>query len=244
MFLQTYIYYFAQAIYDLCNDGLSETSVSDTLLYGVEQLRKLCDKWKAFFAPAMLAGLGNHLETHEMPCWDEVSSTADCISFIANQCNDALMSHRAGKTNLCSWHLLMLSQFIETIATRHFEDLWYHRPTVARCVYFDKTDRYLTSFVPIETSTSPVLIPAVYTQSERVVVGIYTRAMNQAPSFVVAAGVDFEDKPKFIWADGSVLKENGASTWEYALLNGKKIPCLDIVDEILSQWERELICRK
>lgn len=240
MFLQTCIYYFAQAVADLC----SENCNSEALLYGTEQLRKLCAEWKTFFAPTMLAGLGAHLDTDELPCWEAVMSTADCISFIENQCNDVMAAHRAGKETVRSWHLMLLLDFIVEVAEHCFEGVWYDNPGIAKCIYFDKTDRYLTSFVPIETSVSPLLIPAAYTPAEQCVAGIYVRSLSHAPSFVEASGVDSDDQPKFIWVSGGQLSPSARSTWEELIAVGSTDDAFAIIDGICRQWERELAHQK
>lgn len=231
MFLQSYLYYCCAAVFHA-----KETKLRSALVSGVEQIHKYCVSWQKFFYPVMLETVRQDGLANRKVALESVGKTNACIECLKNRCQAVMTAYRSGADYLFEWELDTLTHFIEKHALPLFRSIGYNSFTDCKAVYFDLTDQYLTSLVPLEVSKTTQCIPAAYNTEEQLVIQLYLQALRNAPSLAAISGVEREEMPKYIWADGKFAISQADNSWVPALVQADNSNLEKIYLRIFDSW--------
>lgn len=239
MLLQTHLYYCSKALEDNSYRG-----EAGTLLYGVEKIHRLCEAWKRFFAPSMLCVAVEDLSRKEKIAWDDVMDTADALAILSTRTRELLEYRKSGNSVGISRRLSEVIFVLKDSALPSMRHCGYDAPAEAHTVFFDNTDRFLTSMVPIETVMHPSMVPGVFNECERAVIAKYLDILKSAPSIAEAAGVEIDQRPKYIWAEASHLGQIYTLSEMDAKMLSEEYSTRDLTEAIYTEWEQEFLRSK
>ncbi len=198
MCLQEYLYIYCKTIvYAISKHGL----VTDGVVYGLNQICQLCDRWQAFFTPNFL--VDNCVNSHGIGV---TIRQGRLISTLYSMCQDLLYSYALNDFTAVELKSRILLVALNTVFLEDFEQYGYNQGDLCKYVYFPRVEKYLVSFAPILGADSLDCAPGVFNDLDYAVIRCYLKLVSQAPAMHTVFGVEEGTLPAPIlkWVDTSI----------------------------------------
>lgn len=229
MCLQEYLYIYCKTIvYAISRHGL----VTDGVVYGLNQICRLCNNWQAFFTPNFL--VDNCARGHGMGA---VIRQSRLIAMLYSMCQDLLYSYTLDDLTSVELKSRILLVALNTVFLEDFEQYGYNQGDSCKYVYFPQVERYLVSFTPISGADSPDCAPGIFNDLDYAVIRCYLKLVSQAPAMHTIFGVEEGAFPtpilKWVEASNHFVRPDGE---KIIYLSTQRSCDLQSICEDVYQW--------